>query len=103
MFNTFAHAESLHTDSTQSLLHEFAGTWYLALPFFVLSVILVALIVHKLTNGSHATTYNAVLAVMFIAGVIGYTLSPPVSVVALSIGFTMALLSVLTMLGSPSK
>ncbi|MCA9324541.1 hypothetical protein KC959_03490 [Candidatus Saccharibacteria bacterium] len=102
MLSIFAHAGENHEAVTTAVSHSLLDTWYISLLLFIVAISLATYLVYLVSNRSFSVTYNALLAMFFISGVLGYTMSPPISVLSLSIGFAMALLQVLTGLTSSS-
>lgn len=96
-----AHAGENHETLTQAAAHNVFDRWYIALPLFIVGVCGIATIAYFASHKSKATTYIVILATLFITGVATYTLSAPVSIFAISVGFVMALLQVLIGLGKP--
>jgi hypothetical protein len=101
----FAHAGETHETVTAATTHSLFSQWYVILPLYILSLCLIAYVAYRLSRKSLAFTYNLMLAILLIAGMLGYTRSAPVSVISLSVGFAMALLQVMIGLGrsSPKK
>lgn len=91
----FAHAGEHHETVTQSATHSLFDRWYIALPLFIVLVTFVTVLSYFASRKSKPTTYNVLLTLLFVSGVATYTLSAPISVLALSVGFAMALFQVL--------
>ena len=89
----FAHANEVH-DST-IVAQPVLRIWYVALLVFVLAITLVTLTIYFVSRKSKSVTYGALLALLFVVGVATYTISAPVSVLSLSLGFALSLLQVL--------
>lgn len=95
MFNMFAHAGEVHESLSNDYSHSVLGTWYFAIPIFLAFMLLVIKTTYLLSGKSYAVTYNIMLAALFVSGVLGYKFSPAIAVISISLGFAMALLSVL--------
>lgn len=92
----FAHAGETHDSVTTVVSQPIFSKWYVALPLFIVAVTLVTLLAYYLSRKSKPVTFSVFVALLFIAGVATYTISAPVSVISLSLGFALALLQVLT-------
>ena len=103
MLKLFAHAGEVHETATEAASHTVLTSWYIALPMFVIFMFGLASIVYLLSHKSKATTANVVLAALFIVGVGLYKASPVVSMLAISVGFALALLHVMLGLSKPSN
>lgn len=99
----FAHAGDLDETVTSGTLHVIFERWYVALGLLLLTLLIVIRLTLLVSRGSKPAAYTAVLVTLFFAGVATYTLSAPVSVVSLSLGFAMALGQVIFTLGDPHK
>lgn len=97
----FAHAGEVHDTVTQVTARSLLSKWYIALTLFVILVVIVGTAAYFVSRKSIAFTLNTVLATFFIAGVATYTVSAPVSILSLGLGFALALLQVLTSLAAP--
>lgn len=91
----FAHAGELHSDSYTTTSHLIFGRWYVALALLILLLLIVARLTSLLTRGSKSAVYNVLMFVLLIVGMGTYTRSAVVSIVALTVGFTLALFQVL--------
>ena len=98
----FAHAEA-HETVTATATHSVFSKWYIALPLFIVFLGVVTKLTYIVSRKSKPTTYNVLLATLFIAGVAAYTTSAPISVLSLSLGFAMALFQVLIGLSAPTQ
>lgn len=94
----FAHAGETHDTATTVVSQPIFSRWYIALPLFIIAVTLATLLTYYLSRRSKPVTLTVLLALLFVAGVATYTVSAPVSVLSLSLGFALALLQVLTSL-----
>lgn len=94
----FAHAGETHDTSAAVSTPSILSTWYVALPLFIMAVVLVTVLTYYASRKSKPVTYSVLLGLLFIAGVATYTVSAPVSVLSLSLGFALALLQVLSSL-----
>lgn len=99
----FAHAGEKHETVSAAASHSLLDKWYILLPLYVLSVVAVAYLTYLVSRRSVWVTYNVVLSVLLVAGMIGYTTSAAVSVLSLSVGFAMALLQAIAGLGGKPK
>lgn len=91
----FAHAGEAHDSTTTIAIQPIFSRWYIALPLFIIVITLATLLTYYLSRRSKSVTLTVLLALLFVAGVATYTVSAPVSVLSLSLGFTLALLQVL--------
>lgn len=98
----FAHAGEVHDSVSTTTTHSLFTRWYVLLPLYILALALISFVVYRLSRKSVSFTYNVLLSVLLVAGMLGYTRSAVVSVVSLSVGFAMALLQVLIGLGGGS-
>ena len=98
----FAHAGEAHDSVSVAATHSLFTRWYVLLPLYILALALISFAVYRLSRKSVSLTYNVLLSVLLVAGMLGYTRSAVVSVVSLSVGFAMALLQVLIGLGGGS-
>lgn len=97
----FAHAGEIHETATQESL--WLSTWYIAIPLFVIVLFILAATTYFLSGKSLSTTYIVLLAALLTAGVGTYTISAPVSLFALTLGFALALLQTVTGLGKRKR
>jgi uncharacterized membrane protein YoaK (UPF0700 family) len=95
MFWLLAHAGETHETAIETVSHGVLTSWYIIIPLFFFALFGVAAAVYLASRKSHAITYNTVLAILFITGVTTYTISAPLSVICLALGFAMALFQVL--------
>lgn len=95
----FAHAGEVHETVTAATSHSLFSRWYVLLPAYVVALCAVGYVAYRLSRRSVSFTYNLLLAILLISGMLGYTHSVPVSVFSLSVGFAMALLQVMIGLG----
>lgn len=95
----FAHVGEDHEATTVAASHFLLDTWYLLLPLYILSVAAIAYLAFLVSGRSFSVTYNVVLAILLISGMIGYTTSVVIGVFSLSVGFAMALLQAIAGLG----
>ena len=91
----FAHAGETHETVTAATSHSLFSRWYVALPLYILLLIVITKLAFVLSHKSKPVTYNVLLVTLFVAGVATYTLSAPISVLSLGVGFAMALFQVL--------
>ena len=91
----FAHVGEAHETVTQAASHSLLGRWYIALALFMFLMAVLTTATYHISRKSKPVTYTVMLFVLFIVGVATYKLSAVVSVIALSLGFAMALLQVL--------
>lgn len=94
----FAHAGEVDEAVTTITSSSPLSKWYIALPLFIVFLGVITTLTYIVSRKSIPTTYNVLLATLFIAGVAAYTTSAPISVLSISIGFALALLQVLTSL-----
>ncbi len=94
-----AHAGETHTTIVEANSH-FLQEWFIALPLLVLGIIGFGTLVYLLTHRSKSITYLAIVGALFVTGVSSYAIAPIISVVALTAGMVMILLSVLASLGA---
>jgi len=95
----FAHAGEAHETATAATSHSIFSKWYVALFLYMILLVAIVKVTYFVSRKSKPTTYNVLLATLFIAGVATYTVSAPISVLSLGFGFAMALLQVLVGLG----
>jgi lipopolysaccharide export LptBFGC system permease protein LptF len=100
MYWYFAHGGETHADSTESAWHAITNDWYIALPLYIVLLFALGAAVYLLSK-SRAATFNVLVVVLFVAGVLLYSTSPPVSIASLTAGFAMVLVLVVTSLGGP--
>lgn len=103
MIQLLAHAGEEHATPTEAASHSLLETWYVALPLFLVFLVGVATIAYLLSKKSKAATLQVLLAVLFVSGVATYQKSAIISVVSLSGGFALALLSVVVGLSRPKR
>ncbi len=96
-----AHASETHTTIIESNAH-LQQDWFIALSLLVLVITVFGALVYFLSHRSKSMTYLAIIGTLFVAGVSSYTIAPIISVVALTAGMVMTLLSVLASLGHQS-
>lgn len=94
MLTYLAHAGESHATEAEASLH-FLQEWYIALPLLILVTAGVAAISYVLTRKSKPVTYLVVAGFLLVAGVLGYTTSPIISIVSLATGMAMMLFIVL--------
>lgn len=99
----FAHAGEMHTDSYTTTSHLIFDRWYVALALLILLLLIVARLTSLLTKGSKRAIYNVLMFVLLVVGMGTYTKSAVISIVALTIGFTLALFQVLVALSVPGN
>ena len=99
----FAHAGEAHDTVTTAASHPIFSKWYIALPLFIVLLAVITKLTYIMSRKSKPTTYNVLLATLFIAGVAAYTTSAPISVLSLGLGFAMALFQVLIGLSAPAQ
>ncbi len=97
----FAHAGEAHDAVTTAAIYSIFSKWYTALPLFIVFLAVITRVTYWVSRKSKPTTYNVLLATLFIAGVAAYTTSASISVLSLSLGFAMALLQVLIGFSAP--
>lgn len=97
-----AHAGETHETAAEAASHSLFDTWYLALLAFAGFAYCFVRLVYFLSGKSKAVTTNATLVMLFAVGVGTYKLSAPISVVALTAGFALALFQVVVGLSAPS-
>lgn len=103
MNRIFAHAGELHTNSYTVTSHLIFGRWYIALGLLILLLLIVARITSIITKGSHGAIFLMLMLTLLLVGMTTYALSTVVSVVSLTTGFVMALLSTMTGLSKPDS
>lgn len=94
----FAHAGETQDIAAAVSTPSILTKWYIALPLFIMAVTLVTRLTYYVSRKSKPLTFSVLLGLLFIAGVATYTVSAPVSVLSLSLGFALALLQVLSSL-----
>lgn len=95
----FAHAGEVHDTATAATSQSLFSRWYVLLPVYIVALSVVGYVAYRLSRRSFSFTYNLLLAILLLAGMLGYTRSAPVSVFSLSVGFAMALFQVIIGLG----
>ena len=91
----FAHVEELHTESTSAFEHAITSPWALA----IVTIVLLWLWWHY----SKRWRIGGTLAILFIAGIIGYRLAPAFSAAAITLGFAGSLVVTLASLHPSSQ
>lgn len=89
-FMLFAHVEELHTESTSAFEHSVTNPWAMGAVTLIILFIWWRYTKRWRIGGS--------LAILFIAGVIGYHAAPAFSVIAITLGFAGSLLVTLASL-----
>ena len=103
MINYFAHAGEVHQSAANAATHSLIDQWYIQLPIFVVALCFVVLITYWLSRKSYAVTNITLLIVLFIVGVGSYSKSSAISIFALSLGFSLAFIQVITDLKLPES
>lgn len=103
MLQNLAHAGEIHDATITSTSWFSLNNWYIALPFFILALAIIGYVTYVLSKKSFGNVFIVINVLLLVSGMYLYTKSPVLSIFALTAGFTMCLLSVLTMLAAPVR
>lgn len=90
MLTLTAHSQDLHVESTSQIEHLLTNS-FVAVSVFGLVIAIIVFAGRQLFDWKLPQTILAILAVCFVAGVLGYSFVPILSVIALSLGIFLAL------------
>ena len=93
----FAHSGEEHSSTIESVAHELA--WYIQLPIFIISVLVLGYLVWLLTK-KQDTTVLIMATILLIAGFACFSVAPLISILSISLGMTATLFVTLIGLGS---
>lgn len=95
MHELFAHAESLHDESTSTLEHSLTQP-YVAIPLFIGILLAMYLVMSNVLKWPVPKMLLAYMPLFFIVGVLMYSLVPAISAFSISAGILLALFFSLT-------
>ncbi len=95
MFTSLAHAGETHSSLVTEASHTLLNDWYFALPLLFATVGVMAWAMYRLSGSQAAATLTA-SGCLLLVGIVLYSQSPVVSVVALTVGFCIILLQVIS-------
>ena len=71
-----------------------ANEWYVVLPAYVAGLLLIGAITYFLAKKSWSAVYFVWLSVFLLVGLIGYSMSPVISVFSITAGFILAFITI---------
>lgn len=89
-----AHAGEAHETSTETLTHSILNEWWAALSIYIAILIILVTVTYFATKKSTTAAFSMLLSALLVGGIAMYSISPIVSIFALTTGFTVALGSV---------
>ncbi len=103
MARFLAHGGEVHQTAVEAASHSLLREWYVALTVFSIFMYALIRVVYILSGGSRSSMVAAALLAFFVIGLGTYQLSAPVSILSLTAGFGLALLTAMAGLSGQGK
>jgi hypothetical protein len=88
IIQTLAHAGEEHSDVAEAVTH--FAPWYIAIPLFIVTMAIIGYLTWLVSGKKLDTVFLVLAFCMLIIGFTAFTISPIVSVLAITIGIILA-------------